>query len=211
LEPIMKRYHLTAGVLALALTACAEDPTGVSANELVLAQESQVLAENVTAATHAHYAGWLARLLDTLRTTDNPEARAFLEQSRAYRDSALAAWRAGDRDEARRYHELAFRSLLSAVIVIYPNAPARTGEALDSAIARIERHLGDREAPRIRRILAHVKVLRQEAIDSGDPVTELALNLRGLQILHRLVHHLRFVRDHDRDRVADDEMHAVGY
>jgi hypothetical protein len=103
--------------------------------------------------------------------------------------------------------------VLSAVIEIYPNAPERTGQAVDQALDRIETFLGDRDAPRIRAILDHVKDLRAQAdaaLASGDSVTALVLNLTGIQILHRLVEH---VRDHhaDHDEVADGEMEGVGY
>jgi hypothetical protein len=194
--------------------ACNQDPTGVSSNELALAQSAQVIADNAAAAQGAgtNYEGWVKRLLDTLRTTDDPEARAFLEQARAYRDSARAAFEAGDREEARRYATLSFRTVLSAVIEIYPNAPERTGLAVDQAIARIENFLGGRDAPRIRAILGHVKQLRvaaDQAFVSGDKVTALALNLRGMQILHRLVEHVRD-NHRDHDEVADGEMKDVG-
>jgi hypothetical protein len=193
--------------------ACNQDPTGVSSNELALAQSAQVIAADVGSTTRTTHEGWVRRLLDTLRTTDDPEARAFLEQARAYRDSARAAFEAGDRDEARRYARLSFRAVLAAVIEIYPNAPARTGLAVDQAIVRIENFLGGRDAPRIRAILAHVKELRVEAdqaFAAGDKVTALALNLRGMQILHRLVEHVR-ERHRDHDEVADSEMNDVGY
>jgi hypothetical protein len=199
-----------AAIIALSGGACNQDPSGVSANELQLAQDAQILADNVAATpgggtTHE---GWIRRLLDTLRTTDDPEARAFLEQARAYRDSARTAWAARDTAAARKYARLSFRAVLSAVMEIYPNAPERTGLAVDNAIARIETFLGGRDAPRIRRILAHVKELRvqaDQAFAGGDKVTALALNLRGIQILHRLVEHVRDAR-HDHDAVADSEM-----
>jgi hypothetical protein len=58
-----------------------------------------------------------------------------------------------------------------------------------------------------------VKELRgraDEAFASGDKVTALALNLRSMQILHRLVEHIRDAhRDHDA--VADAEMESVAY
>ena len=82
---------------------------------------------------------------------------------------------------------------------------------MDQALARIEQHLGDRDAPRIRGVLAHVRELRttaDAALANGEPVTALALNLRGMQILHRLVEHLRGGMDHDG--VADGEMHGDG-
>ncbi|HEV8304074.1 MAG TPA: hypothetical protein VGQ25_03850 [Gemmatimonadales bacterium] len=210
------RTQMTAALAAaLVIAACSQDPAGVSgaSDELVLAQNAQSIAQDVAASTGATYEGWWARLRDTLRTTDDPEARAFLDQAAAYRDSARAAWEAGDTTAARAYRRLAFRSVLAAVIEIYPNAPERTGLAVDQAIVRIERYLGGRDAPRIRLILAHVKDLRAEAdraLAAGDKVTALALNLRGMQILHRLVEHIREAhRDHDA--VADAEMQEVSY
>lgn len=201
----MKRLG-TMVVATLLLTACGESPAGPASAELALAQEAQDMVVQDVASLHHDYFGWLGRLVAALRNTDDPEARAFLEDAHAYHDSATAARRAGDFAAARHYFELAFRSVLSAVIEVYPNAPARTGELVDNVVARIETRLGDREAPRIRRILAHVKELRAQADAVDDPVTELALNLRCVQILHRLVHHVRFVGDHEHDRVADDEM-----
>jgi len=44
---------------------------------------------------------------------------------------------------------------------------------------------------------------------SGDSVTALALNLRSMQILHRLVEHVR-ENHRDHDEVADGEMEDVG-
>ncbi|HEV8399442.1 MAG TPA: hypothetical protein VGQ18_06320 [Gemmatimonadales bacterium] len=208
------RKHMTAALTAmLVVAACNQDPTGVSANELVLAQQAQLIAQDVATSTGANCAGWWRRLRDTLLTTDDPEARAFLDQAAAYRDSARAALEGGDTTAARAYWRLAFRSVLSAVIEIFPNAPERTGLAVDQAIVRIEQFLGGRDAPRIRAILGHVKDLRarsDSAFAAGDKVTALALNLRGMQILHRLVEHIRDAhRDHDA--VADAEMEAVNY
>jgi hypothetical protein len=207
-----KRTTLAVAALLVA-AACKQDPTGVSTNELVLAQNAQAIAENVASSTRTTSERWIWRLLDTLRTTDDPEARAFLEQARAYRDSARAAFEAGDREAARNYARLSFRAVLSAVIEVFPNAPERTGLAVDQAIERIENFLGDREAPRIRAILAHVKELRAQAdaaLAGADKVTALALNLRSMQILHRLVEHVRD-RHSDHDEVADAEMNSVGY
>lgn len=208
------RKHMTAALAAmLVAAACNQDPTGVSNNELVLAQQSQMIAQDVAATTGTTCEGWWRRLRDTLRTTDDPEARAFLDQAAAYRDSARAALEGGDTTAARAYWRLAFRSVLSAVIEIFPNAPERTGLAVDQAIVRIERFLGGRDAPRIRAVLGHVKDLRarsDSAFAAGDKVTALALNLRSMQILHRLVEHIRDAhRDHDA--VADAEMQGVSY
>jgi hypothetical protein len=210
----MRKYIMAALATTLVAAACSQESTGPGLDsELVLAQQAQVIAQDVAATSGGLHEWWVRRLLDTLRTTDDPEALAFLEQARAYRDSARAAWEAGDTTAARAYARLAFRSVLSAVIEIFPNAPERTGLAVDQAIVRIERFLGGRDAPRIRRVLAHVKELRanaDQAFANGDKVTALALNLRGMQILHRLVEHIRDAhRDHDI--VADGEMQGVSY
>src|SRR5205807_9174899 len=106
----------------------------------------------------------------------------------------------------------AFHDLLSAVIELFPNAPERTGAAVDTAVARIENFLGTRDAPRIPAMLAPVKDLRTQAeaaLTGGDKVTALALNLRSLEILHTLVEHVRDNHE-DHDEVADGEMEAVG-
>jgi hypothetical protein len=203
------------GLAAVALAvACASDPAApVSSEELVLAQDAQLIAQEVGATTGATHDRWIARLLDTLRTTDDPEALAFLQQAREYRELARQAREAGDYEAAREYLRLSFRALLSAVIEIYPNAPARTGAAVDEAVARIELHLGDRDAPHIRRVLAHVRELRNAAdaaLAAGDPVTALAINLRAMHILHRLVYHLRDGMDHDREADRDMEGSAEG-
>ena len=43
----------------------------------------------------------------------------------------------------------------------------------------------------------------------GNKVEALALNLRAIQILHRLASHVS--QQHDHDGVADSELFAVGY
>jgi len=208
--------RMTIALAALTFAAaCSQDPTGGTTNELVLAQSAQTIADNVAASPSGatNCEGWFRRLLDTLRTTDDPEARAFLEAARANRDSAWAAFQAGDTAAARAYRRTAFRDVLSAVIELFPNAPERTGLAVDNAIDRIEQFLGGRDAPRIRAILAHVKDLRvqaDQAFVGGDKVTALALNLRAMQILHRLVEHIRD-NHRDHDDVADGEMQAVSF
>ena len=209
----MRRTVTTTLAAALLVAGCSQEPTSSLGDELALAQSAQLIAQDVATTSRATHEGWIHRLLDTLRTTDDPEALGFLDQARAYRDSARAAWEAGDAAAARAYARLAFRAVLSAVIEIYPNAPERTGLAVDQVIVRIEQFLGGRDAPRIRRILAHVRELRAEAdraLAAGDKVTALALNLRGMQILHRLVEHVREAHA-DHDAVADGEMQGVSY
>jgi len=203
----MLRRILPGLAVAAFAAACSTDTMAPLANEVVLAQDAQVIAQEVGAATGATHERWFERLRDTLRTTDDPEARAFMAQARAYRDSAYRAFDAGDREAARRYHHLAFRAMLSAVVELFPNAPARTGAAVDQAVARIEERLGTRDAPRIRAVLTHVRDLRNEAdaeLANGEPVTALAINLRAMQILHRMVEHLPAGIDHDG--MADRQM-----
>jgi hypothetical protein len=208
-----KRMTIAIAAMALA-AACNQDPTGASADELALAQNAQVIADNVaaTAGAGTHFDGWIRRLIEALRTTDDPEAQACLAEARELRREAAAAFEAGHRDLARQLLRDSFLKVLCAVVEVFPNAPERTGLAVDQAIERIEGFLGDRDAPRIRAVLAHVQELRAHAdaaLAGGDGVTALALNLRGMQILHRLVDHVRD-RHRDHDEVADAEMQAVG-
>jgi hypothetical protein len=208
----MLRRILSGLAVAALAAACSTDAAAPVSDELALAQDGQVIAGEVGATTGTTHERWFERLRDTLRTTDDPEARALMEKSRAYRDSAQQAFDAGDREAARRYHHLAFRAMLGAVIEVFPNAPARTGAAVDEAVARITERLGTREAPRIRAVLMHVRDLRNQAdfaLANGDPVLALAINLRAMHILHRLVEHLRDGMDHDR--FADGHMEASGY
>jgi len=207
---------MTVAVAALSLAAaCNQDPTGTSStNELILAQNAQTIADNVAATPGGGTTceGWFRRVLDTLRTTDDPVAIAYLDSARMNRDSARAAFERGDTAAARAFRRAAFRDVLAAVIELFPNAPERTGLAVDNAIDKIEKFLGGRDAPRMRAVLAHVKELRvqaDQAFVNGDKVTALALNLRAMQILHRLVEHVRYA-NHDHDAVADGEMESVG-
>ena len=209
-----KRMMIAVAVL-LGAAACQNEPTAASPNEVVLAQQAQVMVDQVAASPEngIHFEGWIRRLVDTLRTTDDPEALACLDEARTLRQEAFAAFQAGDRELARQKLHEAFLKVLCAVVEVFPNSPERTGLVVDSAIARIENFLGDRDAPRIRAILAHVQQLRDSAdaaLASGDKVRALALNLRSIQILHRLVEH---VRDHheDHDDVANQEMEGTDY
>jgi len=208
-----KRMTIALAALTFA-AACSQDPTAAASNELVLAQNSQNIADNVAASRTGGTTceGWFRRVVDTLRSTNDPVAIAYLDSARINRDSAWVARERGDTAAARAFRAAAFRDVLSAVIELFPNASERTGAAVDTAVARIENLLGTRDAPRIRAILAHIKELRTQAeaaLTAGDKVTALSLNLRSLQILHRLVEH---VRDHheDHDEVADGEMEDVG-
>ena len=208
-----KRTTIAVAAMLVA-AACNQDPTGAATNEMVLAQQAQSITDNVVASPDAgtHFEGWLRRLVEALRNTDDPEAQACLAEARELRLQAAEAFRAGNRELGRQLLRESFLKVLCAVVEVFPNAAERTGLAVDQAIERIENFLGDREAPRIRAVLAHVKELRgqaNEALAGGDKVTALALNLRSIQILHRLVEHVRD-RHEDHDDVADREMEDVG-
>lgn len=208
------RKQMTAALAAMIVAAgCSQDTTGPQAGELILAQQAEAIARDVATTTEATHEGWLRRLFAALRNTDDPEAQVCLAEARDLREQARAAFAAGDRELARQLWRESFRKVLCAVIEVFPNAPERTGLAVDQAIVRIETFLGGRDAPRIRLVLAHVKELRAEAdraFAAGDKVTALALNLRGIQILHRLVEHIRD-RIQDHDGMADAQMQAVNY
>jgi hypothetical protein len=207
---------MTVAVAALVFAAaCQHEPTsGATANEVLLAENAQSIADNVAASRTGgtNCEGWFRRVVDTLRNTNDPVAIAYLDSARINRDSARAAFARSDTAAVRAFRQAAFRDVLAAVIELFPNAPERTGAAVDTAVARIEKFLGDREAPRIRALLAHIQDLRTQAdaaLTSGDTVTSLALNLRGMQILHRLREHVE-ERHADHDAVADGEMEDIG-
>jgi hypothetical protein len=208
-----KRISIALAVL-LGVAACQTEPAGVAMDELVLAQQAQGIATDIATTRDGgtNYDSWLRRLWAALLTTDDPEAQACLAEARDLHRQAREAFQAGDTELARQLLREAFLKVLCAVVEVFPNAAERTGLAVDNAVERIENFLGDRDAPRIRAILAHVKELREQAnaaLASGDEVTALALNLRSLQILHRLVGHVRDRHD-DHDDVADREMEDVG-
>ena len=206
-----RRMTVAAAAVLFFASACQHDPTaGIAQNEVVLAQNAQIIADNVAANREGgtNWEGWFRRLIDTLRTTNNPVALAYLDSARSNRDSARAAFERGDTAAARAFRRAAFRDVLSAVIAIFPNAPQQTGAAVDTAIMKIDSLLGNRDAPRIRALLQHVKDLRAQAdtaLAKGDKVTALALNLRSMQILHRLVEHVEELNE-GHDEVADHEL-----
>jgi len=197
-------------VVALGLGACSEDaadPTSTG-SEIELANAAAAEAEVVAAATHTDAARWFSDLLDRLRETDDPEAQACLAEARELRVQAHDAFEAGNLEEARLLLRESFRKMLCAVIEVFPNAPERTGNAVDQIVTRIYERLGDREAPRIRRVLAHAEQLRADAeaaLTAGDPITALELNLRAMHLLRRLVDYMQHARDgEDTDRCTDE-------
>jgi len=209
----MRRTLMAAGTALLMTAACGTDePTGLTGEEMVLAQQSEVIARDVVTTTETRHEDWVRRLFAALRQTDDPEAQACLAEARSLREQAWAAFEAGDRELARQLLRDSFLKVLCAVVEVFPNAAERTGEVVDDVLARIEERLGERDAPRIRLILAHVEELRaqaDQALSDGEEVRALALNLRAVQILHRLVMHVREAHQ-DHDRIADQEMEGIG-
>lgn len=209
----MRKYVTVALATVLVAAACKQDLTAPPGDEMALALQAETIARDVATTTETTHGDWLRRLFVALRNTDDPEAQACLAQARDLGAQARAAYQAGDRELARQLLRDSFLKVLCAVVEVFPNAPERTGLAVDQAISRIEARLGDRDAPRIRAILAHVKELRvlaNEKLAAGNKVDALALNLRAIQILHRFVGHVRHMhRDHDD--VADSEMENVEY
>src|SRR5256714_8550416 len=138
--------RMTVAVAALLFAAaCQHEPTGAGSttNEVMLAQNAEIIADNVAASRSGGTTceGWFRRVVDTLRTTDDPIAIAYLDSARINRDSAWAARQRGDTAAARAFRRAAFRDLLSAVIELFPNAPERTGAAVDTAVVGYEKIL----------------------------------------------------------------------
>ena len=74
----MLRRILPGLAVAAFAVACSTDTTAPLSTEAVLALDAQVIAQQVGAATGTTHERWFERLRDTLRTTDDPEALAFM-------------------------------------------------------------------------------------------------------------------------------------
>lgn len=201
-------------VLTLFSAACDKDAASPAfpTPEPLLVQQAQGIAQDVLSATRTTHESLLRHALDALHNHPDPEAEACLAEARELHHQARAAHDAGNLELAAELNHASLLKLLCAVVEVFPDAPARTGAAVDEAVARIEHWLGDREAPHIREVLAHVKALRTEAeaaLSEGNSVEALALNLRATQILHRLASHLADAHDHDS--VANSEMYGIDF
>lgn len=195
----------------LAIAACSKEVTAPT-TEAVLAQQSQGIAQEMLSSTQTTHESLLQHALDALHHHPDAEAEACLAAARDLHHQARAAHDAGDLELAAQLAQQSFQKILCVVVEVFPDAPARTGLAADEAIARIEHWLGTRDAPHIRQVLDHVKELRSQAeaaLGGGDQIGALALNLRAIQILHRLANHLS--EHHDHDGVANSELYAIDY
>ena len=190
------RFLGFAALGALALTSCDTSqqlgPEPSQEEEAALAAD---LARESGESIDSHRDGaepLVVRLIHGILASENERAIAMLHQARAKR----AAARDEEDPEVRRQlrHE-AHGLLLGAILQVYPNAPDRIGAVVDQALRRIHARLGDREAPRIRRVLGRVRHLRERAESTDRRMARLHFNLTAAHMLHRLVHHVRHGTD----------------
>ena len=206
-------------VALIGATACEDTPSAPdmtrdqAVDELKIAILVAGEAEATAADTRTNVRRWLERVRRALEESDNPEARECLARAESLFREARRAREAGDQEAARALMREAFDNVLCAIVAVFPNAPERTGTAVDAALSRIEvriqEHLGDRELPeRLVRVFDHVRELRAraDAIVDENPTEALRLNLRAMHILRRVVHHIRNHRDSEDDQDADDNM-----
>jgi hypothetical protein len=84
--------------------------------------------------------------------------------------------------------------VLQAVVLVYPNAAERIANVTRTGLERVRAALGDREAPRIRRVLDEIGALLRRsgaATSEGRPAVALDFALRAAEMLERLVDHVR--------------------
>ncbi|MFQ5703330.1 MAG: hypothetical protein ACE5HT_04835 [Gemmatimonadales bacterium] len=183
----------------LVLAACGDQPRTTLPNEPDAVTELELaanLASEVMRATEADGGpeSLVRHLIQGVRAKGDDQAHRMLRIAATLRDSARVALEAGDRQAARRFEHMSYGMVLGAIVRTFPNSPARVGNIVDNVLGHMRQKLGDREAPRIRKILRHVAGLRgraNEALDAGRNNVALGTNLTALRILQRLVHHVK--------------------
>jgi hypothetical protein len=193
------RFRYLIALSAIGLAACAKEPTGArreaatTQTEAALATSFASFADSTAQRNGAPMPRLLEAFFRELQAHPNAQAQALVDQSRALADSGRVARDAGDMDAARRYFIAAHETLFDAVVIVLPNAYERTGAVVDTILARITERLGDRDAPRIRRVLGVIAQVRSDAQAAAatDEGHALALNLRALAMLQRLRDHLQ--------------------
>lgn len=178
----------------LTMAACDSSQTLTPADEEALALSLAAEAQQTFDAAEVGLEQLVGRLLRAVRQQGDETALAMLAEARALRHAARAAREEGDLETAKALARESHELLLGAIVLTLPEAPARVGAAVDRVRTRITQRVGDREAPRIRRVLNRVAELRDAAdaaLAAGDPVTALDRNLRAARMLVRLMHHLR--------------------
>lgn len=187
----MRTRLMAAAVACLAVAGCSDTgPLAVDDEEL-LAAELVALVEETGEARDGGPGALLQRMVRAVRENGDADARRMLRQARVLRDLARIARQAGDEEAARAYATRSYHTLLGAIVLTYPNAPARVGGMVDGMLSRMRERLGDREAPRIRRVLRYAWALRERADAAERPAVALGLNLTAFDVLHRLVEYLR--------------------
>ena len=185
------------GLVVLVAGACDSGTLGPLEEEALALSLSGDGIE-VMEGRQARPANWVQRLIGGIQEQGSEEAKALLEQARTLRGEARDARTAGDETLFLSLMEESKQSLFEAIVLTFPEAPERTGNAVDEAIARITEKLGDRDAPRIQEVLAEaieLRVLADAALAAGDSVTALDLNFQASRLLTRMVH---FIRDGNR-------------
>ena len=158
---------------------------------LALDFEEALAAELVSAVDQEQPGGIVRRMVQGVREHGGAEAQRMLRRARTFLDSARIARESGDHEAARNYSTRSYHMLLGAIVLTYPHAPGRIGAMVDAMQRLMRERLGDREAPRIRRVLRHVADLRARADATRRPAVALSLNLTALHVLHRLVEYVR--------------------
>ena len=197
----MRRIAVASAVLAVAVfAACSREariPTdegALTGPEASLAASLSGTADSIAQRERGTMDLIIQAFFNALRQSDDPGARALVEQSRALADSGRAAARLGDRETARRYFEAAHETLFDAVVLVLPNANLRLAASVDTIRARMLARLDTAAAPRIRRVLAFVAELRgraDAALAAGDAGKALALNVRAVETLRMMHRHLQ--------------------
>jgi hypothetical protein len=197
----MRRIAVASAVLAVAaLAACSREarmPTdegALTGREASLAASLSGTADSIAQRERNTMGLIVQAFFNALRQSDNPGARALVEQSRALADSGRTAAQAGDRETARRYFEAAHETLFDAVVLVLPNANQRVAASVDTILARTLARLDTAAAPRIRRVLGFVAELRgwaDAALAAGDAGKALTLNVRAIETLRMMHRHLQ--------------------
>ncbi len=188
------RTFIGIALAGFVLAGCDQSGPLAPAEEEGLALSLAAEADHTFDREEVGLAHLVQRLVRAVEEHGDATAVALLEDARALRVEARTARDEGDLDRARALARESYDKLLQAIVHTFPDAPARVGQVVDRVRARIEQRLGDRDAPRIRGVLAHVAELREladAALDEGRSAEALALNLRAVRVLVRLVYHLR--------------------
>jgi hypothetical protein len=179
------RFPVAGATTLLVLAACAE-PVVAPVNEVELAASLSVEATAAMGGDANGPASILRNLVRQVRAGDNAEALALLARADAL---AQQARESANRELATQAHGL----VLQAVVMVFPNAAPRIGNAVRTGLERVRSALGSRHAPRIRRALDEIAgLLRRSAAaqSEGRPAVALDLVLRASEMLGRLVDHL---------------------